>query len=211
MDATTFSETTEDAMSVELERLGSSKLLVALTDAELDEPRVLRIAADGEHAAARTFGAWADDETDEGAREAFAELAARERDHYDRVTDALDGGHDPDRADGGAIHAELRSLETTTARLGGLVGRALVGERTHLQVVSFFVNEGNETRAELFRELRADTNASRERALELLEDVCETDEDWGRAREATESVIQRAYDEYAESLENLGVDPKPIC
>ncbi|WP_276252772.1 rubrerythrin family protein [Halomontanus rarus] len=210
MDATSFSETLEDEMDVELERLGSSKLLVALTDAELDEPTVLRTAADGEHAAARTFEAWADDETDEGAREAFAELAARERDHYDRVTDALEGDHDGTPEDG-AVHAEPRSLETTTARLGGLVGRALVGERTHLQLVSFFVNEGDETRAELFRELRADTNASRERALELLADVCETDEDWGRAREAAESVIQRAYDEYADSLEGLGVDPKPIC
>lgn len=213
MDATSFSETLEDEMDVELERLGSSKLLVALTDAELDEPTVLRTAADGEHAAARTFEAWADDETDEGAREAFAELAARERDHYDRVRDALEGDHDPDpdRADGGAMHAELRSLEATAARLGGLVGRALVGERTHLQLVSFFVNEGDETRAELFRELRADTNASRERALELLAGVCESDEDWSRAREAAESVIQRAYDEYANSLEGLGVDPKPIC
>lgn len=219
MDATRFSEALEESMDVELERLGSSKLLVAVTNAELHEASVLRAAAESERAAARTLEAWADDETDENARETFTELADVEQEHHERVASALedaerDGGGQETReadANGGAMHAALRSLEATEARLGGLVGRALVSERTQLQVVNFFVNEGDERRADLFRDLRAETGDSRERALSALENACETDEEWERAMAAGENVIERAYEEYAEALEGLGLDPRPIC
>lgn len=109
------------------------------------------------------------------------------------------------------MHETLRSLEDTSSRLGGLVGRSMVGERTHLQVVSFFVNEGDERRADQFRELRSETAAQGDRALELLEDVCDEDGDWDRARDAAEEVIEAAYNAYAGSLDDLGIDPKPIC
>ncbi|MFC6717392.1 rubrerythrin family protein [Natrialbaceae archaeon GCM10025810] len=226
MDAASFSADLEESMDVELDRLGSSKLLVAVTNANLEEASVLRAAAESERAAARTFEGWADDEDDDAARETFADLADLERDHNERVATALEevdadaeeggdadegeGNGDPD-AEGGAIHAALRSLEDTEARLGGLVGRALVSERAQLQVVNFFVNEGDERRAELFRELRADTADSRERALSALEDACESDDAWDRATAAGEEVIERAYEEYADALEGMGLDPRPIC
>ncbi|WP_440765559.1 rubrerythrin family protein [Natronorubrum sp. DTA7] len=210
MDAAEFQDSVEESMSDELERLGSSKLLVALTDADLTEETVLRTVADSERAAMETVESWADDEEHTDARDAFAEFCEQEREHYDRVMTFLDGEYDAE-ADASELHDRLRSLETTAARLGGLVGRSLVGERTHLQVVSFFVNEGDERRADVFRELRTETAAQGDRSAELLETVCEGSEDWNRARTAAEEAIDAAYDAYAGSLNDLGLDPKPIC
>ncbi|RKD95343.1 ferritin family protein [Halopiger aswanensis] len=214
MDAADFQRDLEASKDTELERLASSKLLVALTDADLTAERVLRIAADSECAAAETFGAWADDESHGDAQALFSEFRDQEREHCERVLDLLegeDGGeYDPDTT-GGPMHDRLRSLEETVPRLGGLVGRALVTERTHLQVVSFFVNEGDERRAERFRELRSETATQGERAADLLETTCDGSEDRDRAAEAAADVIDAAYDAYADSLEDLGLDPKPIC
>ncbi|QSW98457.1 rubrerythrin family protein [Haloterrigena alkaliphila] len=211
MDADEFRRSVEESMAVELERLGSSKLLVALTDAELTEEMVLRTAANSERAAVDTFEAWVDGADHDDARAAFTDCRDEEREHYDRVAALLEGEHEVDTADGGPMHDRLRSLETDTARLGGLVGRSLVGERTHLQVVSFFVNEGDERRADVFRELRTETAAQGDRALEVLEELSDSEEEWDRARTAAEEVIDVAYESYAQSLDDLGLDPKPIC
>ncbi len=211
MDAAEFRDAVEESMETELERLGSSKRLVALTDADLTEERVLRSAADSERVAAETLAAWADDEDHDEAREAFAEFRDQERDHYDRITDLLEGDRESDTDGIDPMHAELRSLESTAARLGGLVGRALVGDRTHLQMVSFFVNEGDESRADRFRELRSETIAQGERAAGLLAEVCADEGEWDEARAAAEDVIDAAYGAYAGSLDELGLDPKPIC
>ena len=210
-DPADFRRELEDAADTELERLASSKLLVALTDAELTAETVLRVVADSERAATETFDAWADDEAHDAAREAFVDVRDQEREHYERVVNLLDGEHDDADATGGPMHETLRSLEATIPRLGGLVGRSMVGERTHLQVVSFFVNEGDERRADQFRDLRGETAAQGDRALEVLADVCDGDEDWDRARAAAETVIESAYEAYADSLDDLGLDPKPIC
>ncbi|WP_121742421.1 rubrerythrin family protein [Natronorubrum halophilum] len=210
MDAAEFRDSVEESMSDELERLGSSKLLVALTDADLTEKTVLRTVANSERAAMETFESWADDEEHTDARDAFADCYDQEREHYDRVVAFLADEYEAD-ADAGELHDRLRSLETTAARLGGLVGRSLIGERTHLQVVSFFVNEGDERRADVFRELRTETAAQGDRAAELLETVCKETEDWNRARTAAEEAIDAAYDAYADSMDDLGLDPKPIC
>ncbi|ELY90511.1 ferritin family protein [Natrinema altunense] len=210
MDATDFQQSIEASMTVELDRLGSSKLLVALTDADLTEGRVLRTAARSERAAMETLEAWATDETNEDVRRLFAEYRDQEHDHYDRIT-AMLADDEVDAGDAGPMHAKLRSLEATTARLGGLVGRALVADRTHLQLISFFVNEGDTKRADCFRELRTETAAQGDRAAERLGDVSTDSDDWERARTVAEDVIDIAYGAYADSLADLGVDPKPIC
>ncbi|OLZ41873.1 rubrerythrin family protein [Natrinema saccharevitans] len=211
MDADGFRDAVEESMATELERLGSSKRLVALTDADLSEERVLRSAADSEYTAAKTLEGWADEADHDGAREAFAEFGEQERDHYDRIADLLEGDHEFETDGIDPMHAELRSLESTAARLGGLAGRALVGDRTHLQVVSFFVNEGDESRADCFRELRTETVAQGERAAALLAEITADEGEWDEARAAAEAVIDAAYGAYADSLDELGLDPKPIC
>jgi hypothetical protein len=110
------------------------------------------------------------------------------------------------------MHSYLRDREGTVERLaGGLLGRTLVSDRTHLQVISFFVNDADEPAADVFRELRAETREAQERGLELLDSACESAEDWETAEAVATYTIQLAYDDFADVLVGMGVDPKPIC
>jgi hypothetical protein len=210
MDAATFRENVETAVTTELDRLGSQQALVALTDADLDRGTVLRAAAQSEHVAGETFAEWADSEADARAAETFARLAERERDHYERVVAELNGDVEPsDAVD--PMHDHLRGLDDAVGRAAGLVGRSLAADRTQLQVVNFFVNEADERRADLFRDLRADTRDEGSDGAELLETLCDDEDDWERAQGVAEETVQIAYDDYAETLEGMGLDPKPIC
>lgn len=211
MQPSEFQPAVEEAAVTELERLGSQQLLLALTDADLERETVLATAADSEHRARETFQMWADDEHDEQARDAFAREADREADHYERVLDLIDSDFEPSD-DLDAMHEHFRTIEDTIPRVAaGMVGRSLVGTRTHLQLVSFFINEADEQTANVFRDLRSETEDTLETGLDLLDDLCETDDDWTRAQEAAVLVIQIAYEEYADSLTSMGLDPKPIC
>lgn len=210
MDAKQLREEVEAEKRTQLDRLGSEKLLVALTDATLSRESVLTTAADSEYAAAETFRSWADEEPASPAREAFTDVREQEETHYERVREHLPN-HDPPDA-GGPMHAYLRGLEGTIERVGaGLVGRPLVSTRSHTQVISFFVNEADTGMADLFRDLKSETNAELDRGLEALEVLCDGPEDWERARAPAEYVIQIAYDDYADTLEGMGLDPRPIC
>ncbi|WP_323191812.1 rubrerythrin family protein [Halostella sp. PRR32] len=210
MNAAELREAVENDKRTELDRLGSSKLLVALTDAELDESTVLTAAGNSEHAAERTFSQWADDEENDRARTAFEAVAAQERDHYDRVAERLPDEFEP--VDGGPMHAYLRGREDAVSRVaGGMVGRPLVSVRTHTQVINFFTNEADRTTADLFRDLKEETRAVIDDGTDLLDELCEDADDWERASATAGYVIQVAYDDYADSLTELGVDPKPLC
>jgi hypothetical protein len=210
MNTSDLRESVETAKETELDRLGSSKLLLALTDAELDRESVLRAAAQSELAARETFSVWAADEAHDAAADLFTDVVDQEQRHYERVVDLL--GEEIEPPGSGPMHGYLRGREGTVERLaGGLLGRTLVSDRTHLQVVSFFVNEADETAADVFRELRTETREAQKRGLELLGTVCETDEDWETAEAVAKYVIQLAYDDYTDVLVGMGVDPKPIC
>ena len=209
MDAATFRDEVETAKATELDRLGSQQSLVALTHADLDAEAVLRSVAQSEYTARETFAEWAETEEDAEASETFDSVAEQEDDHYDRVTGELDDFSPSDEVD--RLHDHLRGLSTTTERAAGLVGRSLVGDRTQLQVINFFVNDADERRADRFRELRADTREGIEIGAELLAARCDDEDDWARAREAAAETIRVAYDDYAETLEGMGLDPKPIC
>jgi hypothetical protein len=208
MDATALVDAVETDRATELDRLGSQKLLLALTDADLGTGRVLAAAARSERSAHETFAAWADDETDDAARAAFADAADREDAHHERVVAELDAASDATGPD--ALHAHLRTLDGTAERIGaGLVGRPLVADRTLLQVVNFFVNEADERRADLFRDLREETRAAHDVAAELLDDA--DDDEVERAREAADEAVLVAYREYAETMDEMGLDVKPLC
>ncbi|KAB1196297.1 MULTISPECIES: rubrerythrin family protein [Haloferax] len=211
MNAESFRETVETAKQTQLKRLGSSKLLLALTEADLSKSAVLRAAAYSEHAACETFRVWAADETNGRASAAFEKTARQEDEHLQRVLDAAE--EDIDLPDGaGPMHAYLRGRDDTIERIAaGMVGRGLVSIRTHTQVIGFFVNEADRANADLFRELKAETVETLSTGLELLDELCEDDGDWERARMVAEYVVQVAYDDYADGLAELGVDPKPLC
>jgi hypothetical protein len=210
MDAAALVDAVESETATELDRLGSSKLLVALTGADLDADTVLRAAAGSERAACETFRAWADTEPDATAGAAFDAVAEQEADHYERVAAELDGFEPPDEVD--ALHAYLRGLEGTVERAAaGLVGRTLVSTRAHTQLIGFFVNEADRARADLFRDLKADTDAALDDGRDVLDTVCGSGDDWTRAEDAAVAAVETAYDEYVGALDDLGLDPKPVC
>ncbi|CCQ34207.1 Rubrerythrin domain containing protein [Halorhabdus tiamatea SARL4B] len=209
MNAAQFIERIRDDNDTALSRLGSSKALYADTAGEMDEETVLSAAADAEYHAAVTYEEWAEDEADDTVADAFAETAAEERDHYERVAGELDD-HEPGE-DVPAIQAQLRELDGTVERLGGFVGRTIAAEKSKEQFTGYFVGEADPQTAQLFRDVGSDLGPQLERAGELLESVCESDEDWEQAAAAATEAIQTAYDAYTESLESMGVNPKPVC
>jgi len=209
MNAELFVEAVRDDNDTALSRLGSSKALYADTAGEMDEETVLSAAADAEHHATVTYEQWADDEKDDTVADAFAETAAEERNHYDRVAGELDD-HEPGEAVP-AIQEYLRDLDGTVERLGGFVGRTIAAGKSKEQFTGYFVGEADPQTAQLFRDVGGDLDPQLERAGELLESVCEDEEDWEQAAEAASGAIQTAYDAYTESLESMGVNPKPVC
>ncbi|MFB6102154.1 MAG: rubrerythrin family protein [Haloplanus sp.] len=213
MDGDTLVETVTDRMATELNRLGSEKALVAATEAQLARERVLASALVAERRAAETFEQWADTETTPEAESAFERVADTERDHADRVAALMT---DPDTVDADpapdALHEHLRSLDATPERVAaGLVARPLVSERSLLQVVNFFVNEVDERTADTVRYLRSETEALVDDGAALLDICCERETEWERATEAAERTVAVAYDEYADRLHGMGVDPAPVC
>lgn len=208
MNSDEFVEAVRKANETALSRLGSSKSLYAATDGEMDSDEVFRAAADSEYAAARTFDGWADDEDDEDASELFSHLADVENDHYERVSGKVDD-HEP--GDTPALHEYLRELDDTRERLGGFVGRTLASEKSKEQMTGFFTGQADPKTAQLFRDLKGDLGDQLDDTLALLDDLCESDEDWETAKEAASGAITAAYDEYTESLESMGVNPKPVC
>lgn len=211
MDAEALREAVVDATQSELDRLGSSKYLIALTDADLTESTILTAVARSEALARDTFDAFAGEEPADDARETFERVASQEASHYERVCERL--GREPAPPEHpGAMHGYLRERSGTVERVaGGLLGRPLVSRRAHTQVIGFYVNEADTGGADLLRDLKAETETELEWGLDLLDDACETDEDWERARATAEYVVQLAYDEYADSLTELGVNPKSTC
>lgn len=207
MNPDDFADRVGAEKSTELDRLGSQQLLVALTGADLEPEVVLTASANSERSAAETFAEWADGSDD--ARETFERLADQERDHYERVVAELNEFEPLDSID--SMQAYLRGLDDDISRAGGLVGRSLVGNRTLLQVVNFFVNGADERRANLFRDLRADTRENVEDGTAVLAECCADDDDWNRAFDVATETVQIAYDDYADTLTEMGLDPKPIC
>ncbi|WP_132058021.1 rubrerythrin family protein [Halorussus amylolyticus] len=210
MNPDEFLDAVRDDNETALSRLGSSKSLYAETEGEMDPETVFRAAADAEYAASETFQTWADDEdASESVRETFADFAEQERDHYEQVVGKLDDDHEPSEVP--AVHDYLRGIEDDSGRVGGFLGRTLASGKSKEQMVGFFVGQADPQTAQLFRDLGGDLDGQIERATELLAEVCESDEDFERALEAASGAIQAAYDEYTETLEGMGVNPKPVC
>ncbi|WP_435099182.1 rubrerythrin family protein [Halarchaeum sp. P4] len=206
-----FVDAVRDDNDTALSRLGSSKSLYAATGGDLEPEEVLHAAADAEHAAAETFAQWAAGEgTDTPAGETFADAAEEEREHYETVLSKLDEEHDPSE-DLSAIQSYLRDLDDTVERAGGFVGRIVATEKSKEQYTGFFTGQADPMTASTFRELKGDLEGQLEAARDLLETVCEDEDDWERAKEAADGAIQAAYEEYTEQLESMGVNPKPVC
>jgi len=207
-----FIDSVQTENKTALSRLGSSKALYAETEGNIEAETVLRAAAVAEDAARETFETWAAAEATAAAAARFGDLAEQEADHYETVASKLD---DPPRAADAeavpAIQSTLRGFGSTVERAGGLVGRCLVAKRSKEQYTGYFVGDADPRTASVFRDLGGDVDDQLDHAAELVEEVCESDDDREAALSAASEAIQDAYDEYTESLESMGVNPKPVC
>jgi hypothetical protein len=199
MDADATIAAVEEATTTERNRLGSDKLLIAVTGATLEEGAVWAAMATREAGVADALAGWDAGESEIQATVEQAATAAADR--RDRIHGT------PGEAD--ALSKHLGTLDGTPERVGaGLVAVPLVFDRLYLQVVSFFVNEADEGSADVARELRTaagDLDPARKALSVLSEDERE------RARDAAVDAVGVAYEEYAETLEAMGLDPKPVC
>lgn len=209
MDSDAFLAEIESEMETALDRLASSKSLIALTDASLDRGPVLAVAAGREQAAVEAYEVWADS-ADDPARSTFEDVAARHRENLESILDLHEESIEPD-ASTDPMHAALTDVEDDLGRAAMLVGRSLVEERVAKQYVGFFINDADRVAADAFRTVRESMNASRDDGLELLSTLCGSDDDWSHAVDMTVETIQDAYDQYVDTLEGMGVNPKPVC
>lgn len=209
MDGSTLLDNVRTGMETELNRLGSEKSLLAATEARLEPDPVLVTAATTLQTARDTLAGWADDATDDTAADTLRAIADRLDDAFHTVTAQLEGNGD----DIGALEAPFLSLDADgdiERVAAGTVGVPLVLDRLFLQAVSFFVNEADSGRADLFRDLREATDEMLDLGTDSLDALC-ADEGWERAEASAQAVIEAAYDDYAGRLDAMGFDPKPIC
>ncbi|WP_336328947.1 transcription antitermination protein [Haloarcula sp. CGMCC 1.2071] len=200
MDAGATIDAVRDQTETERDRLGSDKVLIAATDATLETEAVLTAAATRESGLADILDRWAAETDSDVATqfEAAAEAAAERADRID-----ADAGN----SDGFIDH--LETVSGTARRVGAdLVAAPLVADRFYLQVVSFFINEAAEQRADTFREVRQEA-AALDDGEAALGNLPESERETAAA--AATEAIDAAYADYAETLEAMGLDPKPIC
>lgn len=202
MSADDLIDAVRDDQQTELSRLGSSKTLYADTRGEMEPDAIHAAAAAREAAAAATFDAWADAEGDADAAELFADAASEAS---DRLGDTEPADRDF------SMHATLDGLQTPVERLGGLVGWTLVDKKFKEQLTGFFTGQADPQTASTYRSAGSEVEALREAAAELLEETFGDEEGWNVAEGAAIDVVAAAYDDYVETLEELGVNPKDVC
>jgi hypothetical protein len=206
MNADAFLDAVKDEQKTELSRLGSSKSLYADTEGEMETDVVLGAVADLLGHAEGTVAEWAG-ETEGAAGDCFESVAATLGETYGTVAGEL-GEHER-----GDVPAAVAALDDgdTPARAGGLVGYLLVAEKKVGQAVGFFVGQAAPGAADTFRGVRDDLNDAIDEAVAALGDVCADEDDWTLAETAAVETVAAAYDDYFETLESLGVNPKPVC
>lgn len=204
-----FTEQIEERNRTALSRLGSSKAVYAETAGEMDAQRVLQAAADAEYHAETTYRTWAAETENPEVASIWETTADEEAEHYDRVVAELNSDHDPGPVP--AVQVAMREEATTVRRAGAFLGRTLAADRSKSQFTGFFVGQAEPALASLFRELGDDLNGQIERIHGVLVDVCTDEIEWSEAGDAADGAIQAAYEEYTNTLEDMGVDPKPVC
>lgn len=202
-----FVPAVREANKTELSRLGSSKALYALTAGEMEPDAVLTAMADDHAAAAETYEGWARDASADAA-DLFAAAAEAEQEAYDEVAGKLDA-HEPGEA--ADLYAAMGGAETSVERLGAFVGRTLVAKAHRSQATGFFTGQADPRTASTFRGLGSDLEDHLADAVDALDALADDDDDWERAEAAATEVIGASYDDYFSTLEDLGVNPKPVC
>ncbi len=207
MNAEDFLDGVRQEQQTELSRLGSSKSLYADTEGGMEEDPVLAAVADIFYHADATFEDWAAD-ADGAAGDRFSAAAELAGEQYGTVVGER-GDHEPDAP--APIDEYLRDLNTTPERVAASLGWALVVENKISQAVGFFVGQASPQTASTFRDVRDAVESLVDDAADTLVAVCDSADDEDLAHEAAVGTIQAAYDDYFDTLEALGVNPKPVC
>jgi hypothetical protein len=195
----------QDQSETELSRLNSSKALFAMTDGEMSEGPLLEALATRFGAISAVYEEWAAEDDGEvatvagEAAETVGEHLATIREAGDLSEGSADAGDDP-------VADALGEQEGDTARLGAIVGEALVTGKVLDQVVGFFVGNADPQTAGTFRDVR-DATEERGNAAE----AALSNDQAAAAETAATAVVEAAYDDYVARLEAQGVNPKPVC
>lgn len=189
----------EAECGTELSRLGSEKLLLAATEADIRAETVAGALAATAGEAAAQLEAWAETADDEAAVALLSDAATTYRTVHEATVDAW-----PDAA--GEPLVELEDANVDWERVGaGLVGMGLVLDRLLLQAISYHVNEANAGAADRLRGFRNDVDE----VVDRVETGDAGDRDALVAGGV--AVVEAAYDRYASRLDAMGLDPKPLC
>lgn len=205
MDGDALLDRVESAAETELSRLGSEKVLLAATGANLEADAVagvLAAAFDRGHERLETWAAAADNDD-------LAVLMADGADRLDALrADVLDAWPDA-TTDADGLLGDLGDPSGDAARAGaGLVGLPLVLDRLLLQAISYHVNEADDTAADEVRDLRDAVKTLRADAAGQLAGSSVDDE---AVVAGATGAAEAAYAVYASRLDDMGLDPRPIC
>ena len=215
MDGAALLERVREDKKTELDRLGSEKALLAATEARLETDAVLVTAAAVLGDARETVAEWAEAATADAAVETLGTTRDRLDAAHDDVAAELDDDEDTaGTEDIAAVDVPFLSLsgETDVERVAAAtLGLPLILDRLFLQSVSFFVNEADNARADLFRDLRGMTEDVLADGQDALDALCADEEAWDEAAAAAAATVEAAYAEYVDRLDAMGFDPKPIC
>jgi hypothetical protein len=189
----------------ELSRLNSSKALFAMTEGEMSEEPLLSALATRFDAIATVYEEWAAEGDGEIAAVA-AEAAETVREHLATIRAAGDLSEESASSADDPVGQALSEQANDAARLGAIVGEALVTGKILDQVVGFFVGNADPQTAGTFRDVRDATEERGSAAEAALSD------DQADAAEASATaLVEAAYDDYVARLEAQGVNPKPVC
>ncbi|MEF8775566.1 MAG: rubrerythrin family protein [Haloarculaceae archaeon] len=200
-------ETVRTDHDTALSRLGSSKSVFAITAGDMDPDTVLAAMATEARMAANRFETWAAETAGDlgAAFGATAEILAAQADVLAGRLEDFEPGSES------AQLSFLGDLETDLDRAGGLLGWVLVADRRNTQVTGYFTGQADPQTASLFRGFGEDFDEILETAGSALADRCDDSDDWDVAAEAAAGAVEAAYDDYVETLESMGVNPKPVC
>jgi hypothetical protein len=201
---TDISTRVQDDAETELSRLNSSKALFAMTGGEMSEGPLLAALSTRFDAVASVYEEWA---AGDGAVATVAGDAAETvGEHLPTIREAGDLSEGSGEGETDPVAETLAEQEGEVARLGAIVGEALVTGKVLDQVVGFFVGNADPQTAGTFREVR-DATEDRLAAAEAALPAGETD----AAVAAATAVVEAAYADYVARLEAQGVNPKPVC
>lgn len=195
---TTPADRVSAATETELSRLGSEKLLLAVTGADIRDATVAGALEATLAVAADRCETWAAKTADSDAAEALRSAAERYTELREETLKAW-----PDAEDVSDAMVDPDDPGDAAGRIGaGLVGLPLVLDRLLLQAVSYHVNEANTAVADQLRGIRESVSAILDTATAVSDDESET---------AAITVVEGAYERYANRLDRMGLDPKPLC